>query len=107
MAWALTETFDVPWEAYRRLVAAVGERPSEDLLIHVAGPEGDGVRTMSVWESKAAFESFLAERVLPVASGALGEEAAGAGAKTSTALEVGHLIKGPFSPVHEGHAWMY
>jgi len=36
-------------------------------LYHLAGPGQDGWRVVDVWESKEAFEDFLAERLIPAA----------------------------------------
>ena len=36
-------------------------------LYHIAGPGEEGWRVVDVWESQEAFETFLTERLLPVA----------------------------------------
>ncbi len=36
-------------------------------LYHIAGPSEDGWRVVDVWETQEAFETFLTERLLPVA----------------------------------------
>ena len=73
MAWAVTETFDVSWEDYRRVVDEGSADLPDGLHDHLAGPEANGIRTMSVWESEEDFNAFREQRGAPAAARVLGE----------------------------------
>ena len=51
--------------------------PPAGLIFHVSGPIKEGWHVIDVWESRAAFDTFLQERVQP-AIGASGVEIHGA-----------------------------
>ena len=92
MTWAVTETFEVSWEDYRRIAEEIGERDLPDgLYFHVAGPEGDGVRTMSVWESQDACDAFDEQRAAPAAARVLGEDKA-TGPTSRAAIDARHFL---------------
>ena len=92
MAWAVTETFDVSWEDYRRIVDEIGERDLPDgLYFHVAGREHDGIRTISLWDSEQAYRSFTEQRAAPAAVRVLGEPNA-TGPTGSVSIGVEHLL---------------
>ena len=92
MAWAVTETFDVSWEDYRRIAEEIGERDVPDgLYFHVAAPEGEGVRTMSLWESEDDHERFVEQRAAPAAARVIGEERA-TGPASHLAIHAQHVV---------------
>ena len=92
MAWAVTETFDVSWEDYQRIVGEVGEGDLPDgLYFHAAGPDADGIRTMSVWDSEESHRSFVEGRSTPAAVRVLGEERA-TGPTSSAAIDARHFL---------------
>jgi hypothetical protein len=74
MPFAFTQ--DVPIDAafYARIVEGLGSDAPAGLLVHLAieRPEG-GLRYLDVWESEAAFETFVDERLHPVVHGLLRE----------------------------------
>jgi hypothetical protein len=92
VAWAITTTFDVSWEDYRRIVDEIGETDLPDgLYFHVAGPEANGIRTMSLWDSEESYTSFVEQRSAPVAARVLGEASA-TGPTSSVSIGVEHLV---------------
>jgi hypothetical protein len=92
VTWAVTETFDVSWEDYRRIVGAIGEGDLPDgLYFHVAGREENGIRTMSLWDSEQSYRRFVEERSGPAAARVLGEDRA-TGPATSASISVEHFL---------------
>jgi hypothetical protein len=71
MAIALLMEFpDATQEQYDRIMQQLGmERGSDDLprglIFHVAGPTDKGWQVIDVWESRADFNFFLAQRLGP------------------------------------------
>ena len=62
MAHAFVEDIPASWEEYEVVDAAIADPVPEGLILHVAGPTDDGVRTIEVWESRAAWQRFHAAR---------------------------------------------
>jgi hypothetical protein len=56
---ALAVVHDIPasWHDYHRVAVALTDGPTPGLLIHVAGPTDDGIRTIDVWESEHAWQT--------------------------------------------------
>lgn len=65
MAYAFVEDIPASWEQYEPLDVAIGDPAPEGLILHVAGPTDDGVRTIGVWESRDAWRRFQAQRPDP------------------------------------------
>ena len=61
MAEVSGETMD----GHRAFLEALGEEPPEGLILRCAGPTAGGIRVVTVWESKAAHDRFIAERLYP------------------------------------------
>ncbi len=56
----------VTQEQYEQMNAELSRQgPPTGILIHICGPMVDGWRIADVWESRAAFERFTAERLIP------------------------------------------
>jgi hypothetical protein len=54
--------------------------PPPGLIFHCAGPSPDGGwRIVDVWDSRATFDQFLQEKVLPAIGEIVGEEAMAGG----------------------------
>lgn len=74
MTFAFTQ--DVPIDAafYGRITEQLGGHAPPGLIVHLAieRPEG-GLRYIDVWESEAACERFVEERLHPVVHGLLAE----------------------------------
>ena len=53
----------------------VRENPPAGCLMHSAGFTGNGFRIFEVWESKADFDRFLEERLMPIVNEVSGADA--------------------------------
>jgi hypothetical protein len=62
---AIVQDVAASWVEYERVAGAVVDATSAGLILHVAGPTDEGVRTIDVWESEAAWQRFRAERLTP------------------------------------------
>lgn len=64
---ALFRTASVDRSQYDAIISDLDleRNPPEGSISHVAGFDGDGVCVMDVWESREAFERFVAERLQP------------------------------------------
>jgi hypothetical protein len=54
-------------------VMEIATDPPAGMLVHSAGPVDDGWGVLDFWESRAAFDSFVQERLMPRLHG-LGEK---------------------------------
>jgi hypothetical protein len=94
MTWVLIQkSQEVSWAAHQRIAAAIGETPPPGLLLYAAGEAEHGRwQAVSVWESEAAYETFVAERVVPAVAAMLGEDVAAAGPPPSDSFDAQHLL---------------
>jgi hypothetical protein len=51
------------WQRYERIAEAMTEPAPAGLVVHVAGPTDEGFRTIDVWESEQAWDSFRSSRL--------------------------------------------
>ena len=58
MAHAFVEDIPASWQEYELADAAIADPVPQGLILHVAGPTDDGVRTIEVWESREAWRRF-------------------------------------------------
>jgi hypothetical protein len=58
MVHAFVEDIPASWEQYEPVDAAIADAPPQGLILHVAGPTDEGVRTIEVWESREAWRRF-------------------------------------------------
>jgi hypothetical protein len=65
MAYAFVEDIPASWEQYEPVDAAIADAVPQGLILHVAGPTDDGVRTIEVWESREAWQAFHGDRPAP------------------------------------------
>ena len=78
MAWVqIQKAQEASWDDYERVSKAAGadENPPEGLILHAAGEENGRWRSVSVWESQAAYEKFREERIMPAVRQEIGEDA--------------------------------
>jgi len=68
---AIVQDVAVSWVEYQRVAIALIDPVPGGLILHVAGPTDEGVRTIEVWETEEAWQCFRDER-LRTAPGALG-----------------------------------
>jgi hypothetical protein len=61
--YAFVRDVAASWERYEPIAAAMSEPAPAGLIVHVAAPTDEGFRTIDVWESEQAWESFRSERL--------------------------------------------
>ncbi len=66
MAYAVVRDVAASWEQYQCVAAAMGEPAPAGLILHVAGPTEEGFRTIDLWESEQAWETFRSSRLQEV-----------------------------------------
>jgi hypothetical protein len=89
MAWVqIQKSEEASWDDYERVSAAVGDAVPAGLILHAAGPVDGRWQAVGVWESKAAFEAFREERILPAVRATLGDGAVAAGPPPEEGFEV-------------------
>jgi heme-degrading monooxygenase HmoA len=96
VAWVHIQTAaETGWPEYERVVQAAGvdDDPPDGLIVHAAGEHGGNWRSVTVWESEAAYERFRDERLMPAVVQALGQDAVDAGPPPSESFDVKHLVK--------------
>ena len=62
MAYAVVRDVTASWAQYECLAAAMSE-PAAGLILHVAGPTDEGFRTIDLWESEQAWQTFRSSRL--------------------------------------------
>lgn len=92
MSYAVVEDLPASWLAYAPVAEEIEALAPEGLILLVAGPTDEGIRTIGVWESRQAWERFRSEMSLPDASGL-------APAPTRRELDVRTTVRG--RPVRE------
>ena len=65
MAWGFIMELPMSQAEYDALDAAVGPDDPPGLIFHAASASEDGFRIVDVWESKADYERFEEERLMP------------------------------------------
>jgi hypothetical protein len=63
--YAVVRDVAASWADYAQVTAPLLEPTPAGLLIHIAGPTEEGVRTIDVWESEQVWQRFEAERLAP------------------------------------------
>jgi hypothetical protein len=63
VAYAVVRDVAASWEQYQPVAAAMGEPAPAGLILHVAGPTDEGFRTIDLWESEQAWETFRSSRL--------------------------------------------
>jgi hypothetical protein len=95
MAWVqLQKAAQATWNDYAQVQRALeGDGTPAGLIYHAAGEQPDGRwQSVTVWESKEAFERFRDERIMPAVRRALGDEMADAGPPPSEWFEAKHVL---------------
>jgi hypothetical protein len=60
-------SFDLPdVELYKAAHAEFAKYPTDELLVHIARPTGEGVQVVEVWTSQEAFGAWMAASAGPV-----------------------------------------
>ena len=68
MAYAVVRDVAASWERYEWLAAAISEPAPAGLILHVAGPTDEGFRTIELWKSEQAWETFRRSKLQRVAA---------------------------------------
>ena len=74
--YAFTQDLPITTDVYARIMEGVGPEPPAGCLVHAVVRIDGGLRYIDIWESRAACDLFLEERVHPVLQAAF--SAAGA-----------------------------
>lgn len=71
MTFAFTQDVPIDTEFYQRIVDGLGSDTPDGLIVHLAVKHEGGLRYIDVWESQAAWQRFVDERLHPVLHGLL------------------------------------
>jgi hypothetical protein len=63
VTYVLVQDIAASWAQYQRLAHAMSEPAPAGLILHVAGPTDEGFRTIDLWESEQAWETFRTSRL--------------------------------------------
>ena len=66
MSHAIFQDVAASWVEYERVAGGLLDPAPAGLILHVAGPTDEGVRTIDVWETEEAWQRFRDERLAPV-----------------------------------------
>lgn len=94
MAWVQIQKASMAtWEMYESVQQALGDEPAAGLIAHAAGETANGTwQSVSIWESREAFDQFRDERLMPAVAATLGDELVAAGPPPEEWFEARHLI---------------
>ena len=94
MRYLTTVAFeDRTMDDYWRFRQGYAGEPITGLIVQVGGAADDGMRIISIWESKADHDRFISERLHPVLQTALNPSGL-----TITEFAVDNLLIGPAIP---------
>ncbi len=94
MRYVAAVTFeDRTMDDYWRFRQAYADAPIDGLIVQVGGAANDGMRIISIWESKADHDHFITERLHPVL-----QPARHPSGMTVTDFAVDNLLIGPAMP---------
>jgi hypothetical protein len=79
--YAFTQDLPITTDVYARIMEGLGSEPPAGCLVHAVARIEGGLRYIDVWESKAACDLFLEQRVHPLLHSAFA--ASGAGCRRS------------------------
>jgi hypothetical protein len=74
--YAFTQDLPITTDVYARIMKGLGSAPIDGCILHAVTRIDGGLRYFDVWESRAACDRFLEERVHPILQAAF--SAAGA-----------------------------
>ena len=94
MRYVATVAFeDRTMDDYWRFRQGYADEPIDGLIVQVGGAANDGMRIISIWESKADHDRFITQRLHPVV-----QPAHHPGGMTVTDFAVDNLLIGPAMP---------
>jgi hypothetical protein len=95
MTWAVTIDVPAPVEFYDAVHTALLERAGssvDGLLVHLARATADGFQVIEVWESRADYDRYVDELLMPVLGELSGGSASRESGQTETPFEVRGLV---------------
>ena len=95
MTWGVTIDVPAPVELYDALHARLLERTGsavDGLLLHLARPTGEGFQGVEVWESRADYDRYVDELLMPVLTELSDGRATRESGQTETEFEVRGLV---------------
>jgi hypothetical protein len=95
MTWGVTVDVPAPVDLYDAVHTALLERVGptvEGLLVHLARATDDGFQVTEVWESRAAYDRYVGEVLLPLLTELAGGRATPDSSQTETPFEVRGLV---------------
>ncbi len=66
MPFAFQQDVPINMEIYRTITERLGKTPPEGLIVHLVIQRENGLRYIDVWESQAAHQRFVDERLHPI-----------------------------------------
>src|SRR5689334_16561353 len=63
--YAFVQDVAVSWVHYEQVAAQLIDPAPEGLILHLAGPTDEGVRTIDVWEDEQAWRQFHRDHLAP------------------------------------------
>jgi hypothetical protein len=66
MAFAFQQDVPITMDIYRTIMEQLGETVPEGLIVHLVIQREQGLRYIDVWESQAAHQRFVDDRLHPV-----------------------------------------
>ena len=66
MGYAFQQDVPINMDVYRTIMERLGDSPPEGLIVHLVVQREQGLRYIDVWESQAAHQRFVDERLHPV-----------------------------------------
>jgi hypothetical protein len=89
--YAVVQDIATSWPQYQQHAVRLLDPVPGGLILHLAGPTDEGVRTIAVWDDVGAFERFQAERVRPALAAVGGPSRP---EPTTRDLHARHLVAG-------------
>jgi hypothetical protein len=68
VAYAVVRDVAASWEQYACIAAAMSDPAPAGLILHLAGPTDEGFRTIDLWQSDQAWQTFRSSRLEPAAA---------------------------------------
>ncbi len=93
MAWVqIQHATQATWDDHQKVAALIGDEKPPGLIVRAAGEVDGRWKSVSIWESKEAFERFAAEHIMPAVRQVFGDEMNVGGPPPQEWFEAKHLI---------------
>ena len=95
MAWAyVQDNSGMDPGMYDKVAAELGDDPPEGLIVHTAGPHGDGMRIIDVWESEGAYMKFRDGPLTSAVQKVIGPDGMAQGPPPIDPMPVHNIVRG-------------